>query len=178
MAEDIKELVKESQAKYKTISPESPLAGEDAKISRLGKRWVALGIDYFPYEFNVVKPLLFQMGYKAGKKICGRYKEKGMDPKKAVEFSIAGASFFGWGEGRLIEEKDGVSIVRIYNAFEAESFTANEKKPSTQGECNFLRGVLGGIWSIYAEKECQVKEVKCTAKGDEVCEFHVTVQKE
>jgi predicted hydrocarbon binding protein len=178
LGDDVKELVKESQAKYKTITPESPLAGEDAKISRLGKRWVALGTDYFPYEFNVVKPLLFQMGYKAGKKICSRYKEKGMDPKKAVEFSLAGASFFGWGEARLIDEKEGTSVVKIYSAFEAESFIANEKNPSSQGECNFLRGVLGGIWSIYTGKECQVKEINCMAKGNEVCEFHITSEKE
>jgi len=178
MAEDIKELVKESQAKYKTITPEPPLAGEDAKISRLGKRWVALGVDYFPYEFNAVKPLLFQMGYKAGKRIVTRYKEKGMDSKKAVEFTLPTASSFGWSEARLIEEKEGEAIIRAYNSFEAESYAINEKKPSTQGECNFIRGILGGVWSIYTGKEFQVKEVKCTAKGDDVCEFHVKVQKE
>jgi hypothetical protein len=84
MAEDIKELVKESQAKYKTITPESPLAREDAKISRLGRRFVALGVDYFPYEFNMVKSLLFQMGYKTGKRIIAIFMKKAWIPKKQL----------------------------------------------------------------------------------------------
>ncbi len=59
--------------------------------------------------------------------------------------------------------------LKVYNLFESITVKGKKKKPN----CRFIRGYLNGIYSRYFNKEVEVIETMCIAKGDPYCRFIV-----
>ncbi len=66
-------------------------------------------------------------------------------------------------------EPDGSLTVRIHNSLES-SYTSNAEEPV----CHITRGFLKYMTEAFTGKKVAVQEVKCRAKGDPYCEFHIT----
>jgi len=64
------------------------------------------------------------------------------------------------------------AIVRIYGCFECELFKGLDR-PASQ----FVRGMVSGFMSGVFGEKMFAEEIRCIAKGDEYCEFHVKQSK-
>ncbi|HIH98147.1 MAG TPA: hypothetical protein HA346_03970 [Thermoplasmata archaeon] len=68
----------------------------------------------------------------------------------------------------------GAKVV-IYNSSGSRSYFINNKEKSIEPVCHYMAGLMAGIYAAYIGKPCESKETKCVAKGDEYCEFVITV---
>ena len=76
----------------------------------------------------------------------------------------------GWGiiEFQEINYKEGRAKVRIKQHVVPESLGKSDKPV-----CHDIRGYLAGIFSRYFGRRISATEVKCTATGNEYCEFEI-----
>jgi len=179
------EIGKKALKLYKSLTDEHSIADESGVIKRLGQDWVALGLKYYPYQImklmsdisseEVAAEGMYQFGYKCGKEICSRYISLGKEGRAAIEFTCAGATYFGWGAIEIIEFTEERGVARVYNSFEARSYFANNKRKSSVPQCNFFRGVMAGVGHTYWNREAKAKELKCIAMGDKYCEVEAVV---
>ncbi len=170
----------ESRAReiMKKITEERP-CGKESKIMRLGRRYVMISIDYFPYDIMkdleelfgpVGDSILYRGGEKVGKRLVKDYtKIAPIDNLDIFDVMSAIGWYFGWGVG-CIKEDNGKYVVRVYDSFEAESYIRNQGI-SNKPVCHFLRGVLVGVIEEITKDICKGTELKCKAKGDDYCEF-------
>ncbi len=121
--------------------------------------------------------LLYAAGYEAG---LFSYKEHVKFAPEPDTGKLAAALFQMLGYGKLefvkVDDEKREAIVRVYDSFECSLFPdAGEIRG------NFVRGMiagwLAGHWSLPGDEEAFAKEVKCIAKGDPYCEYHVRVEK-
>ena len=116
------------------------------------------------------KAFLYYLGLGLGKRkaeevaICTRIR----DP---LEYAVLWAQSMGWGEF-AIRRSIGKVYVLARNLFECFREEAEEVSPEPRSQIfrGFLAGFLSRIWG----KDVKVVEIKCTAKGDECCEFEIT----
>jgi len=64
------------------------------------------------------------------------------------------------------------AVIRVYNSFECEVFKNLGRTAS-----HFIRGIIAGWLSAFWEKDVEINETKCIAKGDPYCEFTAKVVK-
>jgi len=113
--------------------------------------------------------ILYDVGKGCGKKSCLRAKHDknvdGMDLLLAVAESKESE---GWGvlEFENINFNTGEAKILVKNSFEAREYGK-----STRPVCHFLRGYLSGVLSVVLDRELDLDEVHCIAKGDRFCEF-------
>jgi predicted hydrocarbon binding protein len=111
--------------------------------------------------------LLYEAGKDAGKTWISRFKEDwGL---KGSEFIKATEEFYaelGWGKFSIDIEHLTISIA---NSFIARGYGKGAKKPV----CHFLCGYNASLITELINKEVDVEERKCMAKGDRYCEFIV-----
>ena len=67
-------------------------------------------------------------------------------------------------------EKDNYIVLAVEECVEAVGLPNIGKKV-----CYYMTGYLEGMFSIFFGKEVKGREVKCIAKGDEICEFEISV---
>ncbi len=117
---------------------------------------------------------IFRIGKSVGKKIHdiikSIYKVEG---KQLLTIILMMHEISGWAKKiELLEYgEEGCIKIRIYE--NVECLHVNKNAPN----CHFMRGVLTGICNRLFNKETEVLETKCLAKGDEYCQFEVKCKK-
>jgi len=114
--------------------------------------------------------MLYYIGKILGEIAGEKYRGKRITEKFVIEDCLAFQAF-GWGivEVEYIDVKAQVVSLKVYNLFESIAVKGKKKKPN----CHFVRGYLNGIYSRYFNKEVEVIETMCIAKGDPYCRFIV-----
>ncbi len=176
---DKKEIEKKARKIIDKITKEEYCG--DGKIYRVGRRYIFLSTDYFPYDFTrdleelfgvAGDAILYKGGYKVGGDLVKYYRniaeEKNLD---IYDIMSSVGWYFGWCIGILIEKGEKYKVI-VYDSFEAESYLKREGK-TEKPVCHFLRGVLAGIISEVNGEKYKAVEKKCKAMGDEYCEFEV-----
>jgi len=113
--------------------------------------------------------------YEAGKSIGKEFEKDIVDLKKKMPLDKV-ASFIaemltskGWGS---------IDVVAV-NSIEKEAILHIKSCPLIRGinsdkpVCYFISGSFEGIFEKIFETEVTCREIKCQAKGDPYCEFHV-----
>ena len=115
--------------------------------------------------------VLYSAGKEVGEHAATRLKEmfnaEGEDLVQALA-QVVQASGWGTTEVRLINFKHPSATILVMDCFEAAAW---RKKPYTV--CHWTRGYLAGYMSAVFGKSVEAVEIKCMAKGDEHCEFHI-----
>lgn len=108
--------------------------------------------------------LSFDQGWAAPVK-----KTYGFKPKDFFRWLIDLSNVAGWGKSDLIELDDATSsgIFRTNNGIIADFFKGKSDEPV----CHIWRGLASGGATALFEKDMDLIEVKCLAKGDLFCEF-------
>lgn len=178
-----KEIEEKARDLMKKITSKNPCGS--GEIDLMGRRYVLLSTEYFPYELTkdleeifgtAGDAVLYKGGERVGRDLYGHYihlaREYGIDIWDIIS---AVGWYFGWGLGEVIERghNNGKYVIRVYNSFESESFIDREKKVK-KPVCHFMKGVLNGIVESIEVVKYKAEETKCRAKGDEYCEFVFT----
>jgi len=115
---------------------------------------------------------LYYMGLDVGARALEGYEDlsKSRRLEDLITISRALSINMGWNVPDVvkIDMKNKWAVVRLHENFECE-LSREGNKPYSQ----FLRGVIAGIFSGIFQQDVKVEEVKCIAKGDSYCEFHV-----
>ena len=115
--------------------------------------------------------LFYEAGIRAGKEstrvLLEEWEERGMDfLKRWGEFyQSAGVGWFKLEDINIDFEKEN-GYLRV-----KQSFIAEEYGKSNQPVCHFLCGFFSGVLQEVFGGKLICEEVKCTAKGDQYCEF-------
>ena len=75
----------------------------------------------------------------------------------------------GWGSASLQFSEDGSPVVRIDHCFESST-----RKKVRHG-CYFAKGMLTGVARVILGPEVKCEETKCVLRGDDYCEFTLSV---
>ena len=114
--------------------------------------------------------LLYEAGKDAGKTWISRFHDEWGLREAENEFIQATEEFYaelGWGKFSIdIEHR----TIRIENSFIARGYGKGEAKKPV---CHFLCGYSASLITELINKEVDVEERKCMAKGDRYCEFCV-----
>lgn len=115
---------------------------------------------------------LYYMGFDIGARISKEYKRlaSSEDVETLCEVAKALVLNLGWAilEVLEIDLTRKTAKIRLYDNFECKLAKRNGKAYS-----QFFRGAIAGIFTEFFEEEVSVEEVKCIAKGDSFCEFHI-----
>ncbi|AKG38590.1 hypothetical protein MA03_03835 [Infirmifilum uzonense] len=118
--------------------------------------------------------MLYLMGFEAGRKAFVDYYSIFRDPNTQLKAVSAVFQMLGYGVLEFVRVDDNAhrAVVRVYDSFECELF-----KGAGDIRSGFVRGIIAGFlagrWNV---KEVSAREVKCIARGDPYCEFHVEVE--
>jgi predicted hydrocarbon binding protein len=137
-------------------------------------------VELFGSLFDEIEGILTPSGfaavfYEAGKK-SGAFitsllaKRYGLKQKSIAPAIIQATKALGWGqiEDLKINEKELVANIKIRMCFEALVRGRRCDKV-----CHWTRGFAAGFISEIFRKPADAVELKCSAAGDEVCEFEV-----
>jgi len=135
-----------------------------------------LGVEEFSSAFEKIKEaygtggeaLLYHIGKMLGEMAGERYRGKRITGKFVMEDCLAFQAF-GWGivDVEHVDVKAQVVSLKVYNLFESITVKGKKRKPN----CHFVRGYLNGVYSRYFNREVEVLETMCIAKGDPYCRF-------
>ena len=75
----------------------------------------------------------------------------------------------GWGDTSLEFSEDGSVVVRMGDCFECST-----RKRVRHG-CYFIKGLLAGVAKTILGPDVKCEETRCTLRGDDHCEFTVSV---
>lgn len=122
--------------------------------------------------------LLYLAGFEAGRLAYRDYTRLTEDPSAQLALAQALFQMLGYGVLELVRVDDErrEAVARVRDSFECELFRgAGEIRGS------FVRGLiagwLAGRWGVSEEREILAREVKCIAKGDPYCEYHVQAER-
>ncbi len=111
--------------------------------------------------------LLYETGKKAGEQWVRRFStEWGLKDKKFIEAVQNFYSELGWGNFNIKENNGKELIIKVVNSFIARGYGK-----SNVAVCHFLRGYNAGLAEVLKGKYLEACETRCSAKGDECCEF-------
>ena len=115
--------------------------------------------------------LFYEAGIRAGREstrvLLEEWEERGMDFLKRWGrfYQSAGVGWFKLEDINIDFEKEN-GYLRV-----KQSFIAEEYSKSNQPVCHFLCGFFSGVLQEVLGEKVTCEEVKCTAKGDQYCEF-------
>ena len=115
--------------------------------------------------------ILFQSGFQGGSLSSKRYREVfNFSLEEIVRFMIEMGPQIGWGRFELERFDPGNKYlsVKVHHSPFAEAYGL-----SNTPVCHFIRGVLTGMASVVFDKESEVNEILCLAKGDPFCKFEL-----
>lgn len=115
--------------------------------------------------------ILFQSGFQGGSLSSKKYREVfHFSDEEIVRFMIEMGPQIGWGRFELERFDPGNKhlLVKVHHSPFAEAYGS-----STVPVCHFIRGVLTGMASVIFNKESEVNEILCLAKGDPFCRFEL-----
>jgi len=155
--------------------------------SRGGLRMILFSAEFISMAFKKIHEvfgsggsvILFESGYEYGKALAESFAKTllktGIPRDKIAEAVIQVLPEYGMSVGWYIpvvepsDFKKPTVTFKVYETFEAEAYKG---RPASWG-CDFIRGVIKGVFDTLYGKDVEVKEVKCRIKGDEYCEFHI-----
>lgn len=132
------------------------------------------GWERFGVAYSV---LLYSAGFDAGRSAFRHHRELSQSPELIVKIAEALFQMLGYGvlEILKIDDASREAVARVYSSFECELF-----KGSGEARGSFVRGMLAGWfaerWGVPYE-EVVAREYKCIARGDEYCEYVISVKK-
>jgi predicted hydrocarbon binding protein len=111
--------------------------------------------------------IIATMAKPCGRKICREIARKAMSTKEILNQFCVLVNEHNWGELSFVnlDFDNGSGRVVVKNSFEAR------KSMSKSPCCHFMANFIAGFIAELFNKKVIVKEVKCTAKGDDYCEF-------
>ena len=115
--------------------------------------------------------LFYEAGICAGREstkvLLEEWEERGMEflKKWSGFYQSAGVGWFKIEDININFEKEN-GYIRV-----KQSFIAEEYGKSNQPVCHFLCGFFSGVLQEAFGEKLTCEEVKCTAKGDQYCEF-------
>ena len=118
---------------------------------------------------------LYRAGFQEGMKLAKVFMEEvGTAGKDVFNKYVSYLSKRGWGILTVKEYSDTKVVIVNTNSI------ASEFEKRDIPSCHSMRGILGGIMQAVVDPEqkkyrIHVEEVKCVAKGDEHCEFVITL---
>ena len=124
--------------------------------------------------------LLYLIGFEIGKSTYRSHLNIARrDPSLVVDVMARIFQLVGYGIVDVVELDDSGfrAVVRVYDSFECELFRG-------VGEIrgNLVRGMLAGWlaerWGGLSFDQVTAREVKCIARGDPHCEYHITGRKQ
>jgi len=115
--------------------------------------------------------VLYEAGKKVGEYVATRLSElyKVEGAKLAVAANQAGRAT-GWGiiEVSNLNSQHLIGTVVVRDCFEAAAWRRKHEKA-----CNWTRGYIAGVMTKVFGKPVEAVEVKCSATGDEYCQFEI-----
>ena len=123
---------------------------------------------------SVGDTFLYHLGHNVGEEIYRMYAEprKINDVIKGVLLLEALARGAGWGDVTEYEKLNDKIIIRFEQLWECEIQKNITDKPAS----NYVRGILTGFFKSLLRREISVEETKCIAKGDQYCQFEMTLK--
>ncbi len=119
--------------------------------------------------------LLYHMGFGIGEYIYNYYiKTKGYTFRnidKIMEMVNAILVSYGWGKVSNFSLGGNRIIIDVEDLWECEI----QKENGDATGSNYFRGILAGFFQRVYEKNVEVKETLCIAKGDDFCQFEVHI---
>jgi len=115
--------------------------------------------------------ILFLSGFQGGSLSSKKYREVfHLSDEEILRFMIEMGPQIGWGRFDLerFDPKNKSLSVKVYHSPFAEAYGVSQKPV-----CHFIRGVLSGMVSVIFEKECEITEIQCVAKGNPFCKFEL-----
>ena len=115
--------------------------------------------------------LFYEAGIRAGREstkvLLEEWEERGMEflKKWGGFYQSAGVGWFKIVDININFEKEN-GYIRV-----KQSFITEEYGESDQPVCHFLCGFFSGVLQEVLGEKLTCEEVKCTAKGDQYCEF-------
>ncbi|MEM2210972.1 MAG: V4R domain-containing protein [Nitrososphaerales archaeon] len=114
--------------------------------------------------------IFYDMGKGCGKRSVKRFMSKYKDKVKLLNAIAKHKKYEGWGGVEFkIDLKKQIGEVIVSNSFEAKQYGA-----SSNPVCYFFKGYLSGVLSEVLERDVNLIEEECIAKGDKVCRFKLT----
>ncbi len=111
--------------------------------------------------------ILKKVGEDFGAEIFSFVREKyGADTKTAFLLSLQKLEKLGWGAfwNTKIDEEAKKIVLELHNS--------NEALKEGLASCYHVTGILRGLAKgVLGEERLTVREIRCTAKGDKICEF-------
>jgi len=141
---------------------------------------IVMPVELFGSLFDEIERILTPSGfaavfYNAGKKsgafiaklFAKRYRLK---EESLISALIQATNAIGWGQIRdfNIDKKRLVGNLKVRKCFEAVL-----KGPRKEKVCHWTRGFIAGFLGEIIGKTVETVELKCSAAGDEICEFEV-----
>jgi predicted hydrocarbon binding protein/predicted amino acid-binding ACT domain protein len=125
---------------------------------------------------NILTPsglaaVLYDTGKKVGEYVAIRLGEMyNLRDTELVEAVIQANQATGWAiaEVKNLDFRQPSGTVILHNCFEAAAW-----RKKSQKACHWTRGYIAGVMSKAAGKPVEAMEVKCSATGDDCCEFHI-----
>lgn len=158
---------------------------EEGEILRFEKDrvWILGGIDAVPFpaliwgNFLVETTKIYgaailgtielaakEAGFKVGKNAL-----KVLRPEDAWKVDEL-MNYVGWGQIVKMEEKEDRIRIFMSESFDSRSIRSVKERFEWPA-CAIERGYIAGLLEAIRNKKCEVEEVRCQAKGDEICEF-------
>ncbi|RLF17746.1 MAG: hypothetical protein DRZ82_09525 [Thermoprotei archaeon] len=136
-------------------------------------RLVVFTLEHMNNLFNMLRELgsgglaiMYHMGFEAGKAMAEKLGSYFNDNERALRYILL--YFESLGHGRFsIEEYEEGRYCRIIARELIECMGVRSTKPNSQ----VCRGILAGAISNLWNKDVEITETKCIAKGDPYCEF-------
>lgn len=113
--------------------------------------------------------LLFRSGLKAGENASLYFMDK-IESRgcEAVGNMIGVLIASGWGRPEVLMDETGHGVIYLEDSFIADVYgRANRPK------CDFIAGYMAGFLTNALGVDVAVREVRCKAEGEDVCEFEV-----
>lgn len=115
--------------------------------------------------------VLYDTGKKVGEYIATRLSEiYNLHNTELVKAVFQASQATGWAiaEVNNLDSEQLSGTVILHDCFEAAAW-----RKKTQKACNWTRGYIAGVMSKVFGKPVEAVEVKCSATGDEYCEFNI-----
>lgn len=176
---DVKLINKFKEETFKNlISINKPRGNEKGRVtvSEFDVDIVLMGADYFMaglfhyFLENFKKAaggLLYLIGIDAGKVLVKKLK-LGNDYEKKIGKVLGFLKFTGYSDIE-ISENNRIIIKNSPDAHQFKKLYPQEKMMVDY----YIAGVLAGSISEIIGKDIDIREIKCIANGDEVCEFEI-----
>jgi predicted hydrocarbon binding protein len=145
--------------------------GSQSRVFVLAARaWEAIQLTLYERFSEGARIVLHDIGRVYGKELVRDIRGVDSDPLGMIDSLRALAASAGWGKFEIHGDEIFGSVLKV----EVKECVFCENGEITERpNCDFLGGIIGGVVDALFGVVSHVREVKCTGRGDELCEFDV-----